>query len=173
MWKRPSTRTRWYPARPRRSCWRYRDIRASISADAWISQRSRTSAGWLKDWAFQSSSREAGERSEALRRLACWRGEAKAGHQTAFRAQSRLTSGDFRSRLPPRARACRGRAVGSMAVPGRTPEARIRPRHYRSGSIVVVVAEHGPRRRWKFAHHDHDRLCTGLDGAVVDEVFDD
>src|SRR4051812_44394313 len=60
-----------------------------------------------------------------------------------------------------------------MALPGRTPEARIRPRRYRSGSIVVVVAEHGPRRRWKFAHHDHDRLCTGLDGAVVDEVFDD
>src|SRR4051794_32208187 len=46
-------------------------------------------------------------------------------------------------------------------------------RHYPSGSIVVVVAEHGPRRRRKFAHHDHDRLCTGLDGAVVDEVFDD
>src|SRR3954451_1170618 len=60
-----------------------------------------------------------------------------------------------------------------MAVPGRTPKARMRPRRYRPCSIVVVVAEHGPRRRWNFAHHDHDRLCTGLDGAVVDEVFDD
>ena len=42
-----------------------------------------------------------------------------------------------------------------------------------ASSIFVVAAKESPRRPGKLAHHDHDRLGTGLDGAILDEVFDD
>src|ERR1700730_7144324 len=39
-------------------------------------------------------------------------------------------------------------------------------------SVVVVVSAAEPRRH-ALAHHNHDRLCAGLDGSILDEVFDD